>query len=293
MKWLLAFRIKTLTAAVVPVLVGTALTRASGFPIKWELTLYALMSALFIQIGTNLINDALDFTKGADSDSRLGPKRVTQSGLLSPAVVKLAGFVSFLLALMFGVPLVIEGGAPIVVVGILSLACGYLYTGGPCPLAYVGLGDIFVVVFFGIVAVGGVFFLQTHFLNGDSLVAGVQIGFLATVLIAINNLRDAQEDRKVNKRTMAVRFGAKFTRLEILLLFALSFALSTYWIWKGFWLAGALPLLAFPLARHLISDIVKQDPGPIYNQFLARAALIHLMFGIQLSLGLFLAQPRY
>jgi 1,4-dihydroxy-2-naphthoate polyprenyltransferase len=158
--WLLAFRPKTLTAAIVPVLVATALAFADQQTVKYWVTAFALLSATFIQIGTNFINDAIDFKKGADTHERVGPKRVTQSGLLSEKKVLLGGFICFALATLFGVPLVIEGGVPILIIGLISLAMGYCYTGGPYPLAYRGLGDLFVLIFFGLVAVCGTYYLH-------------------------------------------------------------------------------------------------------------------------------------
>ncbi|PCI27500.1 1,4-dihydroxy-2-naphthoate octaprenyltransferase [Candidatus Kaiserbacteria bacterium] len=193
--WVMAFRPKTLTAAVVPVFVATALLLPSDFPIRWWITLAALASALFIQIGTNLINDGIDFKKGADDENRLGPKRATQSGLLKYKTVMAMGFVSFLIAIVCGIPLVMQGGWVIAGIGVVSLICGYAYTGGPYPLAYRGLGDLFVIIFFGIVAVGGVYYLHTEGFHLDALVAGLQVGLLCTVLIAINKFNGAVSDK--------------------------------------------------------------------------------------------------
>ncbi|MCB0385804.1 MAG: 1,4-dihydroxy-2-naphthoate polyprenyltransferase [Bdellovibrionales bacterium] len=286
--WLMAFRPKTLTAAVVPVLVGTALAfRVAGETNLW-MSLWAVLGALFIQVGTNLFNDALDFKKGADTAERLGPQRVTQSGLISAKGVMWAGALSFGLAVLCGIPLVIEGGWVIVGIGLVSLFFGYAYTGGPFPLAYKGLGDIFVILFFGWVAVGGVYFLHTGRFDQEVWVAGSQVGLLATVLIAINNLRDVHQDQKVNKKTLAVRFGVGFARAEITLLLLASFILSGYWLIKGHWAAAFLPLVVAPLAWGVVKGVQQNEPGPVFNSFLARAGLIHLLFGLQLSLGLFL-----
>lgn len=286
--WLLAFRPKTLTAAVVPVFVGTALLAVSSAPIRWWITFCALAGALFIQIGTNLINDALDFKKGADTEERLGPKRVTQSGLLSAEQVLRMGYASFALAFLFGIPLVMHGGWVIVAIGLISLFCGYAYTGGPFPLAYRGMGDLFVILFFGLVAVGGVYYLHTGAFHLDAAVAGLQVGFLCTVLIAINNLRDIDGDRKVNKKTLAVRFGKGFVRLEILVLSFLPFLLSFYWWRRGYFWPAVLPFLILPMAGRLVRAVMTEEPGEIYNEFLAQAAKVHVFFGILFSLGFFM-----
>ncbi len=193
--WLFAFRFKTLTAAVVPIVVGTTLTMSLGYPTQTWITLCALLASLCIQIGTNLINDAMDFKKGADTHERIGPARITQSGKANFKSVMLLGVCFFLLALAFGIPLATKGGPPIVAIGLLSLLCGYAYTGGPYPLAYHGLGDLFVILFFGVIAVSGMTFLHTNEWHLEALVAGLQIGSLATILIAINNFRDSSGDR--------------------------------------------------------------------------------------------------
>ncbi len=284
--WFMALRPKTLTAAFVPVMVASALVVAQRFDFKLYLTICALLSAMFIQIGTNLINDAIDFKKGADDQNRIGPKRVTQSGLLTPKQVIYGGYTAFLVAAILGVPLVVAGGWVIVAIGVLSLLCGYIYTGGPYPLAYLGLGDFFVILFFGIIAVGGTFFLHAQNYSFGALIAGLQIGMLSTVLIAINNLRDAPLDKLVGKKTLAVRFGIRFARSEILFLIFAPFVLGMYWVFEGHILASVLPILCFPLARDLSVKILKTEPSPIYNQFLARSAAIHALFGLLLSIGL-------
>jgi 1,4-dihydroxy-2-naphthoate octaprenyltransferase len=285
--WLTA-RPKTLSAAVIPVLVGTALVSGlGGHPQIW-IAGFALLSAIMIQIGTNYVNDAIDFWKGADTDTRLGDARAAQSGWFSPRAVMGMGIFCFAVAMAFGVPLVWEGGYPILVIGVFSLLMGYSYTGGPFPLAYLGLGDLFVILFFGLIAVGGVFFLQTKFYALPALVAGLQIGLLATVLIAINNLRDLDQDREVGKRTMAVRLGPKNARIEVLILIGLAFALNFFWLGQGFTYAFALPMACFPLALRLVRQVLMTQASRQYNQLLAQAALVHMLFGVLLSVGFIL-----
>lgn len=283
--WISAFRPKTLTAAIVPVLVGSALVYTSTFEIRWVLTICALFAALFIQIGTNLINDAFDFKKGADGADRLGPTRVTQAGLLRYKTVLVAGLVSFALAILFGIPLVKTGGTTILIVGLVSVICGYAYTAGPYPLAYLGLGDLFVIVFFGLVAVVGTYFLHAGEFSVSALIAGLQVGMLCSVLIAINNLRDIDGDTKANKKTIPVRFGKTFARREIAALVCLPFLVNIYWLANGYWVSGLLPLVLLPMALRLVYQIYNTEPSIEFNKFLMQAAKLHLVFGILLSLG--------
>ncbi len=287
--WILAFRPKTLTAAVIPIIVGTSLVHFLGYSVQWWISGFALLSSLFIQIGTNLVNDALDFKKGADTHLRIGPQRVTQSGLIEGRTVMISAFVCFFFALVLGVPLVIHGGLPILAIGIVSLFCAYGYTGGPFPLAYRGLGDVFVILFFGLIAVSGLIFLQTHQWPAEALLSGLQIGSLATVLIAINNLRDREGDEKVHKRTLAVRLGPQGARIEILVLCFLPFVLNLYWMTRGSWLIGLFPMLSLPLAVSIVRKIFQNEPGPLYNQYLGKAAALHSVFGILMCAGMWMA----
>ncbi len=283
-QWVLAFRPKTLTAAVVPILAATALVGAIHPSIQWWISCLALLSSLFIQIGTNLVNDAVDFKKGADTKERIGPRRVTQAGVFSSLLVMKVGFLCFFLAVLFGIPLALRGGWPIWGIGICSVFCGYAYTGGPFPLAYRGLGDIFVILFFGIIAVTGLVYLHTLQWHMEAFVLGLQIGLHCTVLIAVNNLRDREGDFRVEKKTLPVRFGITFARYEIACLSFLPFILMLYWQKMG--TLALLPFLSLPLAFSLVRKIFKTEPGPIYNQFLAQSAGLHILFGGLLSLGL-------
>jgi len=286
--WLLAVRPKTLTASFVPVVVGTCLAKSIGAHISLLIFFSALLTAIFIQIGTNFINDALDFKKGADTKQRLGPLRVTQSGLMTVQQVHAGGLICFLLAIFFGLQLIYAGGYPIAILLAFSVLFGYLYTGGPMPLAYVGLGDIFVLLFFGFASTTAVYFLQTHNLDLKPFVAGAQVGLLATVLIAINNLRDIKEDSRAYKRTLAVRFGITFARYEIACLAILPFILSFYWMYLGLYYAALMPLLSLPIAMNVVKSVWSTEPGREYNQFLAKSALLQVSFGLLLSIGLLL-----
>jgi 1,4-dihydroxy-2-naphthoate octaprenyltransferase len=272
----------------VPILAGTALVFALGYKIELWISVFALMSSLFIQIATNLINDFVDFEKGADSDDRLGPTRVTQSGIFTTKKVKWASLVCILLAMLFGLPLVWHGGWPILAVGVLSLLMAYAYTGGPFPLAYKGLGDLFVVLFFGIIAVSGLVYLLTGSWLVESFVLGLQIGFHCAVLIAINNLRDIDGDRLVAKKTLPVRFGKKFARAEIALLCLAPFFIQLYWLNRGWTGAVILGFLPLPLAISLVRSVYKTEPSVKYNSFLARASGLHFLFGTLVAFGMIL-----
>lgn len=207
--WTAAVRPKTLGAAVAPVLVGTALAwDAGGFhPLA---ALCALLAALLIQIGTNFSNDYVDFLKGADTSARKGPLRVTQAGLVAPATMKRATGLVFALALGVGLYLIVRGGWPILVIGILSILSGMLYTVGRYSLAYLGLADLFVLVFFGPVAVGGTYYVQTLDIDAVVLVVGLAPGLLSTAILLVNNIRDVDEDRQAGKKTLVVRLGKRF-----------------------------------------------------------------------------------
>lgn len=287
--WLLASRPKTLTAAFVPIFVATMLVKNDVGLFDWEISLYALLAAIFVQMGTNLVNDALDFKKGADTENRLGPVRVTQTGLLTYEQVFAGGMMCFAVTLLFGIPLIVQGGWILAVILILSVLCGYLYTGGPAPLAYTGLGDLFVLIFFGFVATGAVYFLQTKTLTLQAIIAGAQVGFLATVMIAINNMRDVVGDAEVNKKTLPVRFGITFARYEITLLIVTTFALNIFWFMRGEPLAAILPFAVLPLGTMIIRGVWAQPPGRIYNKFLGLAALLQIAFGTLLGIGMMLA----
>lgn len=283
--WIRALRPKTLTAAVVPVIVATALAISSRNPLNWTILIFGLLSALLIQTGTNLINDAYDSKNGADRSDRLGPVRLIQSGILSQRQVYWLGISSFAAAVFFGIPLIIQGGSVIALFFILAVLMGYCYTGGPLPLAYVGLGDIAVIAFFGIVETAAVYYLLTGEWAESAILAGSQIGLLATALLAVNNLRDIDSDARANKRTLAVRFGKTFARAEVAFTAVVPYFIGIYWLMIGHFFAFALPLLAFPLAVIIILKVYREEPSARYNKYLGIAGLHHLLFGILFSLG--------
>ena len=291
--WLLAARPKTLTASLAPVMVGTGVAAAfSEAPIRWWLAPVALLSATCIQVGTNLVNDAADFRKGADTAERLGPVRVTQSGLLRGRDVMRAAAVCFVVAALLGIPLVLAGGVPILLIGLLSLGGGYAYTAGPFPLAYNGLGEVFVMLFFGLAAVKG----MAYVLTGQGLwpwaeIGALQVGLQSATLLAVNNFRDIDGDRRAGKHTLAARFGPRFARAEIAVLVALPCAAGALWLAAGLTWAALLPCLTLPLAIRLARSVWLEPPGRRFNVFLAWSALLQLLFALLLTAGLLVDAP--
>ncbi len=285
--WILAARPRTLGAAVVPVLAGAALAFSTGF-FDTLSTMLALTCAVLIQIATNFFNDAIDHAKGADGDGRLGPTRVTSAALLPPARVIGGAVVSLSAAALLALPLVLRGGWPVLMLGALSLVLAYAYTGGPFPLAYLGLGEIFVVLFFGLFAVGGTFYLNALELSPAALVAGLQIGLHSSVLLAVNNLRDIETDRAARKRTLAARFGLCFARRENASLILAPFVLGLLWLPLGYFWAFLLPLVTAPLAWWLARACLQAAPDRAVNQLLAHAAALHAAFGLILAIAFLL-----
>ncbi len=283
--WLLAVRPKTLGAALAPILIGTAMAFAEGKGHAGA-ALVALLGALLIQIGTNFSNDYFDFIKGADTEERLGPMRATEAGLVTPQAM-LRNFVFvFGLAVLVGIYLVYRGGWPIVIIGILSIASGILYTGGPMPLGYLGLGDLFVLIFFGPVAVSGTYYVQSLEISAVVILAGFGPGLLATALLAVNNLRDEPTDKKVGKRTLAVRFGPGFARVEYLTTFALAsitpFVLA--FITGAHWFACLSVLIIIP-GRSAIRQIISGVQGIELNETLAVTGKLIIIYSVLFSLG--------
>ena len=283
--WLLAIRPKTLGAAVAPILIGTSMAFADGKGHALA-AMTALLCALLIQIGTNFSNDYFDFVKGADTEGRLGPSRGIQSGLVTPKTMLRNFAIIFGLTVLIGIFLVFRGGWPIVIIGVLSIASGILYTGGPRPLGYLGLGDIFVLIFFGPVAVGGTYYVQALEVSEAVIFAGLGPGLLSTALLAVNNLRDEPTDKKVGKMTLAVRFGPPFVRVEYLVAFALAvlvpFVLA-FWT-DAHWYACISALIIFP-GYSAIHQIISKVKGQELNDTLATTGKIIIIYSMLFSLG--------
>ena len=282
--WIAAIRPATLTAAVGPVLVGTALAQAAQV-LRPLVALAALVGALLIQIGTNLFNDYADFEKGADTADRLGPARATQKGWLTPRQVLAGSIGALAAAFAVGIYLVTVGGWPIVAIGLASLACAVLYTGGPYPLAYTGLGDLFVFLFFGLVAVGGTYYLQAEAVSADALWAGAALGLLGTAILVVNNLRDRHGDAAAAKRTLVVRFGARFGRGEYVAVVLGAYALLGVAVALGHASPGwLLPMISLPLALRRVRAIYTKD-GRALNPELGATAKLGFLFSVLLAIG--------
>ena len=286
--WLLAARPATLPAAVVPVIVGTAAALHGGHALSLGPFVAALLAALLIQIGTNFANDVFDFRRGADTPDRLGPLRVTQSGLVTARQVLLATYLTFGAAGLIGVYLVLVGGWPILLIGALSILAGIGYTGGPWPYAYHALGDVFCFIFFGVLAVIGSAYLQTLTVTQLTIWAAIPTGCLVTAILVVNNLRDIDTDRQVGKITLAVRIGRAGTRLEYSLLVLIAYAVPLIihqagMVGSWFW----LPLLSLPLAVWLVIFISRTTGRPL-NQALKRTGQLHLVFGLLFAASLWL-----
>ncbi|MBK6355530.1 MAG: 1,4-dihydroxy-2-naphthoate polyprenyltransferase [Betaproteobacteria bacterium] len=281
--WFLACRPKTLSVSLSPVLVGSAIAWHDSGALLWLPLLAAALGAAFIQIGTNLFNDVGDFLRGTDTPDRLGPKRATAEGWLTPGKVKAGAWLSFALAFVCGIVLVWHGGWPIVAIGLASLAAGWAYTGGPKPIAYGPLGEVFVFIFFGLVAVGGSYYLQTFSLTATALAAAALVGIHAAAVITVNNYRDLDGDARNGKNTLAVRLGRPATRriyaAEMLAPYVLLPLLA------GLGWPGALPLLSLPLAFRLIHRFHHEAPGPAFNDILAATAGLQLVFALLLTLS--------
>jgi 1,4-dihydroxy-2-naphthoate octaprenyltransferase len=287
--WILAARPKTLAAAAAPVLAGTGLAAHHGVAAPLPAAA-ALVGALLIQVATNFANDYFDFVRGGDTSERIGPARVTQAGLIPPGTVKRGMIVALAAALVVGVYLVSVGGWPIVAIGLVSLACAVLYTGGPYPLAYHGLGDLFVFVFFGLVAVSGTYYVQGGAWPGDALVAGAALGALSTAILVVNNLRDIESDAKAGKRTLAVRIGPAGTKAEYVALVVIAFFAPVAGILRFGWPLTALAcLVAAPLcippARRVLLHRDPRELLPALGETARVVALYGMLLGGGLAIG--------
>ena len=286
--WLVAARPRTLPAAIAPVLVGTALAvsedhfRALAF-------VAALIGSVFIQIGTNLSNDLSDARRGADTEDRLGPVRVTAGGLMPPRRVLIGTYVAFGVAVACGIYLTAEAGWEVLVIGIASIVAGVLYTGGPRPYGYEGLGEVFVFLFFGVVAVTGSYFVQTEELRWGAFVLSVPVGLLASAILVVNNVRDVDTDRRAGKRTLAVKLGRR-TAIRLFaamvvggLLVPVGLAIANGWPWL------LLPLASAPLVPSLLKTVATRRDGPALNGALADTGRLLAVFSLLLAVGVVLS----
>jgi len=283
--WWLAIRPATLTASAAPVLVGTGAAWSDGVFAPGP-ALAALVGASLLQVGANFANDVFDFERGADNADRLGPQRATQQGWISAAQMKRAMWLAFAGALVTGVYLTSVAGWPVMALGLLSIAAAYLYTGGPKPYGYLGLGDLSVFVFFGPGAVAGSYFVQAHTVSPLVLWASVPIGALATAILVVNNLRDIETDARAGKLTLAVRLGERATRNYYQLLLAMAYAVPPI-VWfrslSDAWVM--LPWLSLPLALRLASRM-RHERGLALNGCLVQTARLEVVFGLLFAVGL-------
>ena len=297
---MIAARPQTLPAAAAPVIVGTGLAVHDGVFAALP-ALAAFLGAALIQIGTNFANDYYDAVQGADTDDREGFTRVTAGGLIDPETVKRAMYLTFAASILLGTYLVYVGGVPILVIGLLSVASGIAYTGGPYPLGYHGLGDLFVFVFFGLVAVAGTYYVQAAAtlaapvsvgippgtLPVAAVVAALPIAALSTDILVVNNVRDRDEDATTGKRTLAVRFGYGFARVQFVAMLALAYAVPAWFLFRpGYSVAVALPYLTLPYAAVVTRTMLTETAGEVLNPTLERTGRLLAGYAVLFAAGL-------
>ena len=282
--WFLAIRPKTLAAAIAPVMLGTGMAGGDGV-FHIPSAALCLAAALLIQIGTNLANDYFDYKKGADTSERIGPTRVTQAGLVSPLAMRISIILTFGLAAAAAEQLIFRGGWPLLGIAVLSILSGIFYTAGPCPLGYIGLGELFVLIFFGPVAVAGTYYVQSLEINSIIILSGLGPGLLSAAILAVNNLRDIETDRKSGKMTLAARFGDRFAKIEYLTFIILA-SLVPVLIFlmirdheEILW-ATATALLAVPVIH-----LVYTAQGRRLNAALGLTGLLLLIYSLAFAVG--------
>jgi 1,4-dihydroxy-2-naphthoate octaprenyltransferase len=283
--WWLAARPWSFTISLAPILAGTSLAVLDGHGAHFGVAVAALAASILIHAGTNLQNDVGDFRRGADGAGRIGPPRATTEGWLPAAQVQLAAILCFALAFVPGFYLVVQGGWPIVAVGLASIAAGAVYTAGPRPVAYSGWGETFVILFFGLVAVGGMYYLHAGTISAAAVIAGAAVGLLAAAVLVVNNLRDIDSDRRIGKNTLAVRCGVRFTLVEYALLLHAPFALVLALAGHEGRIGLLAPLLLLPWAVRLYLRVRRAPSGAWLNGALASTAKLGLLFAILLSVG--------
>ncbi len=281
----MAIRPKTLPAAGVPVLMGGVLAYGDGV-FHFLAAFVALLGALLIQVGTNLVNDYADFKKGTDDGERIGPVRVTQAGLVTPAQMKGAIYLIFLITVLISLYLVYRGGWPVVAIGVLSILSGVLYTAGPYPLGYLGLGDIFVLIFFGPVAVAGTYYVQALTVNWIVILMGLAPGFISVAILTVNNLRDIEGDRKSGKKTLAVRLGKTFARWEYVFSLAIACLIPVFvFVVTQRYLMAPLVLVMMLFTPKVLRTVFTSSDGPALNDALAFTGKLLLIYGILFCIG--------
>lgn len=283
--WIAAARPRTLPAAVAPVLVGTALAWHDQ-ALVWPAALACLGFALLVQIGTNFANDYYDNIKGADTAEQVGPRRAVASGLVAPEVMKSAMMIVFMFAFIVGLSLLKYGGWPLLGIGVASILCGVAYTGGPYPLGYNGLGDIFVFIFFGLVAVCATFFVQVGYVSTEAIICAVGVGMLAANILVVNNYRDVDTDRAAGKRTLVVRFGKRFARLQFGVSLFVALTIPVHLMRMGFKPVVLLPLGLAPLAWLHAQRLATAEKPEELIALLGDTGKLLALYAILLSVGL-------
>ncbi len=283
--WGLAIRPRTLPAAAAGVTMGAALAWRDGY-FRLDAALICLLAALLLQIGSNLANDVFDFERGADTHERLGPTRVTQAGLLTPAQVKTGMGVVFALAALLGLYLIWLGGLPILIIGVAAIVSAIAYTGGPFPLGYHGLGDIFVFIFFGLASVAGTYYVQAGFVSAAAWWMSIPPGLIITAILVVNNLRDLENDRKGNKNTLAVKLGERATRIQYLICLLVAYLTLPLAAFLGLisWFS-LLAWLSLPLAFRAAQVVMTQRGRPL-NSALAGTGQTALAFSLLFWAGM-------
>ncbi|MEX0684896.1 MAG: 1,4-dihydroxy-2-naphthoate polyprenyltransferase [Balneolales bacterium] len=284
--WIDSTRPKTLAASVVPVAVGAALAYShSAFNLI--ITGVTLACAILIQIGTNLANDYFDFKHGADTEDRIGFTRATATGKIVPTSMINAAILVFAVAFVLGMYLVWHGGLIILAIGVLSILCGIAYTGGPFPLAYNGLGDVFVFLFFGCIAVMGTYYVNALTWSAEAFWASLAVGALCTNILVVNNLRDSETDAVANKRTLGVMFGDNVLRWEYTLMLVIAFSIPPHFYFReDYNMLIFLPFLSLPSAAYLLIDIWKQKDKTRLNKTLEYTAQFMILFGLLFVFGI-------
>lgn len=287
--WIEAARPQTLAAAFVPVLAGTSLAYRDNV-LDFSISIITLACAFLIQIGTNFANDYYDFQKGADRDDRIGFQRATATGLISSSQMKWATVITMLLAFLLGIYLVWHAGWPVLLIGTASLLFGVLYTGGPFPLAYNGLGDVFVFIFFGIIAVMGTYYVNAISWSVESFWLSLSIGALSTNILVVNNLRDIHQDASAGKNTLGVLLGESFLKWEYLIMLLLAYAIPVYFVFSlGYSTYILLPFLTIPLGLRLFYIVITHDNKRLLNNTLKQTAQFMALYGILISTGILLS----
>jgi 1,4-dihydroxy-2-naphthoate polyprenyltransferase len=285
LNWVRAARPQTLAAALVPILIGASLAYSDN-QLRWDSTLVALFCAFAIQIGTNFANDYFDFVNGADTPDRIGFERATSAGTISPKAMLTATIATMLIAFLAGLYLVWVGGWVILIIGLLSLFFGILYTGGPYPLGYNGLGDLFVFIFFGIVAVSGTYYVNTLEWSTLSFWASLPVGALCVNILVVNNLRDVEQDKMSGKRTLGVLLGESALKIEYLLMLSVAFIIPVilyHFFEFSIWIM--LSYLSLPFARRLNNQVWYHEDKKSLNRTLERTAQFMLLYGVLFSAG--------